>query len=109
MFSWEQRKLGNLTQLITKGTTPKVKNIQNGINFIKVENISDDDFAKLLDEMENDPEGQGITIGEFIDSINQNILVSGNLIVNNEKNRVSYLFNTKSTTNTTNKNFLEAA
>lgn len=74
-----------------------------------LENISDDDFAKLLDEMENDPEGQGITIGEFIDSINQNILVSDNLIVNNEKNRVSYLFDTKSTTNTTNKNFLEAA
>jgi len=74
-----------------------------------LENISDDDFAKLLDEMENDPQGQGITIGEFIDSINQNILVSDNIIVNNEKNRVSYLFNTKSTTNTTNKNFLEAA
>lgn len=74
-----------------------------------LENMSDENFAKLLDEMENDPEGQGITIGEFIDSINQNILVSGNLIVNNEKNRVSYLFNTKSTTNTTNKNFLEAA
>ena len=26
-----------------------------------LENISDDDFAKLLDEMENDPQGQGIT------------------------------------------------
>ena len=74
-----------------------------------LEKISDEDFAKLLDEMENDPQGQGITIGEFIDSINQNILVSDNIIVNNEKNRVSYLFNTKSTTNTTNKNFLEAA
>jgi hypothetical protein len=74
-----------------------------------LENMSDENFAKLLDEMENDPQGQGITIGEFIDSINQNILVSDNIIVNNEKNRVSYLFNTKSTTNTTNKNFLEAA
>ena len=71
--------------------------------------MSDENFAKLLDEIENDPQGQGITIGEFIDSINQNILVSDNIIVNNEKNRVSYLFNTKSTTNTTNKNFLEAA
>ena len=47
MFSWEQRKLGNLTQLITKGTTPKVKNIQNGINFIKVENISDDGVISI--------------------------------------------------------------
>ena len=44
---WEQRKLGNLTQLITKGTTPKVKNIQNGINFIKVENISDDGVISI--------------------------------------------------------------
>ena len=47
MFSWEQRKLGALTQLITKGTTPKVKNIQNGINFIKVENISDDGVISI--------------------------------------------------------------
>ena len=74
-----------------------------------LEKISDEDFAKLLDEMENDPQGQGITIGDFIDLMNQNILVSDTIIVNNEKNRVSYLFNTKSTTNTTNKNFLEAA
>ena len=74
-----------------------------------LEKISDEDFAKLLDEMENDPQGQGITIGDFIDLMNQNILVSDTIIVNNEKNKVSYLFNTKSTTNTTNKNFLEAA
>lgn len=32
--------------------------------------ISDEDFAKLLDEMENDPEGCGITIGEFVESLN---------------------------------------
>ncbi|WP_315101000.1 hypothetical protein [Capnocytophaga sputigena] len=77
-----------------------------------LENISDDDFAKLLDEMENDPQGQGITIGEFIDLMNQNILVSDTIIVNNEKNKVSYLFDIESTTNSTNitnKNFLEAA
>lgn len=29
--------------------------------------MSDEDFAKLLDEMENDPEGCGITIGEFVE------------------------------------------
>lgn len=29
--------------------------------------ISDEDFSKLLDEMENDPEGCGITIGEFVE------------------------------------------
>ena len=68
-----------------------------------LENISDDDFAKLLDEMENDPQGQGITIGEFIDLMNQNILVSDTIIVNNEKNKVSYLFDIESTTNSTNK------
>lgn len=45
--AWEQRKLGDLTQLITKGTTPKLKNIQNGINFIKVENISDDGVISI--------------------------------------------------------------
>ncbi|WP_314288093.1 MULTISPECIES: hypothetical protein [Capnocytophaga] len=77
-----------------------------------LEKISDEDFAKLLDEMENDPQGQGITIGDFIDLMNQNILVSDTIIVNNEKNKVSYLFDIESTTNstnTTNKNFLEAA
>ena len=36
-----------------------------------LEKISDEDFAKLLDEMENDPQGQGITIGEFFDAIHQ--------------------------------------
>lgn len=36
-----------------------------------LENISDDDFAKLLDEMENDPQGQGITIGEFFDAMHR--------------------------------------
>ena len=77
-----------------------------------LEKISDEDFAKLLDEMENDPQGQGITIGDFIDLMNQNILVSDTIIVNNEKNKVSHLFDIESTTNstnTTNKNFLEAA
>ena len=77
-----------------------------------LEKISDEDFDKLLDEMENDPQGQGITIGDFIDLMNQNILVSDTIIVNNEKNKVSYLFDIESTTNstnTTNKNFLEAA
>ena len=77
-----------------------------------LENMSDENFAKLLDEMENDPQGQGITIGDFIDLMNQNILVSDTIIVNNEKNKVSYLFDIESTTNstnTTNKNFLEAA
>lgn len=36
---WEQRKLGEITSLITKGTTPKDKSGDGEINFIKVENI----------------------------------------------------------------------
>ena len=39
VFSWEQRKLENITSLITKGTTPKDKSGNGEVNFIKVENI----------------------------------------------------------------------
>ena len=39
---WEQRKLGDLTSLITKGTTPKDKSGEGDVNFIKVENINPD-------------------------------------------------------------------
>lgn len=39
VFSWEQRKLENITSLITKGTTPKDKSGEGEVNFIKVENI----------------------------------------------------------------------
>lgn len=38
-ISWEQRKLENITLLITKGTTPKDKSGEGEVNFIKVENI----------------------------------------------------------------------
>ena len=38
---WEQRKLGDISSLITKGTTPKDKSGDGEINFIKVENIDD--------------------------------------------------------------------
>ncbi|GMO42871.1 MAG: hypothetical protein Ta2F_18630 [Termitinemataceae bacterium] len=36
---WEERKLGTLAEVITKGTTPKDKSGHGEINFIKVENI----------------------------------------------------------------------
>ena len=36
---WEQRRLGKITQLITKGTTPLDKTGQGEVNFIEVENI----------------------------------------------------------------------
>ncbi|MGF0046860.1 restriction endonuclease subunit S [Streptococcus hyointestinalis] len=38
---WEQRKLGEISSLITKGTTPKDKSGRGEVNFIKVENIDD--------------------------------------------------------------------
>jgi len=37
--SWEQRKLNELTNIITKGTTPLDKVNEGTINFIKIENI----------------------------------------------------------------------
>ena len=36
---WEQRKLGELCSLITKGTTPIDKSDKGTINFVKIENI----------------------------------------------------------------------
>ncbi|MEE6693688.1 restriction endonuclease subunit S [Lactiplantibacillus plantarum] len=38
--AWEERKLGQYTKLITKGTTPKDKTGIGGVNFVKVENIT---------------------------------------------------------------------
>ena len=38
---WEQRKLGDISSLITKGTPPKDKSGTGEVNFIKVENIND--------------------------------------------------------------------
>lgn len=40
--AWEQRKLGTLCLLITKGTTPKDKSGNGEVNFVKVENIDPD-------------------------------------------------------------------
>ena len=94
-----------------------------------LEKISDDDFAKLLDEMENDPQGQGITIGEFIDFLNQEPLIDEIISFNSEKevnssimndflntikikqskSKTSYLSNTTEEIDIENKNFLNAA
>ena len=38
-LSWEQRKLGELTSLITKGTTPLDKSNIGTVNFVKIESI----------------------------------------------------------------------
>ena len=39
--SWEQRKLGELSSLITKGTTPLDKNNSGIVNFVKIESIDE--------------------------------------------------------------------
>lgn len=38
-YLWEQRKLGDISSLITKGTTPRDKTGSGEVNFIKIENI----------------------------------------------------------------------
>ena len=48
--AWEQRKLGELASLITKGTTPLDKSGDGEINFIKVENI-DSASGEITPEM----------------------------------------------------------
>lgn len=54
---WEQRKLGDYTDLITKGTTPKDKANVGEVTFVKVENISDGKINSnsriSIDEHEN--------------------------------------------------------
>ena len=45
---WEQRKLKEITSLITKGTTPKDKSGRGEVNFIKVENI--DPFSGQIND-----------------------------------------------------------
>ena len=40
-FSWEQRKLGRMASLITKGTTPLDKSNTGVVNFVKIESIDE--------------------------------------------------------------------
>ena len=40
-FSWEQRKLSEMSSLITKGTTPLDKSNTGNVNFIKIESIDE--------------------------------------------------------------------
>ena len=40
-YSWEQRKLGELASLITKGTTPLDKSNTGVVNFVKIESIDE--------------------------------------------------------------------
>ena len=40
-YTWEQRKLGDITSLITKGTTPLDKSNLGNVNFIKIESIDE--------------------------------------------------------------------
>lgn len=61
-----------------------------------LEKISDDDFAKLLDEMENDPQGQGITIGEFMDLMNHDSLIDETISFHSKKEVNSFIINNSS-------------
>lgn len=74
-----------------------------------LENISDEDFAKLLDEMENDSEGEGVTIAEFLETIQPNSLVCETIVENNLQSNISYHFDIENTEYSINKNLLEAA
>ena len=54
---WEQRKLGENTELITKGTTPKDKSGHGEINFVKVENLTNGKIAPVQKITETEHEG----------------------------------------------------
>lgn len=47
---WERRKLGEITSLITKGTTPIDKSGKGEVNFIKIENINSSN-GEIIPEM----------------------------------------------------------
>ena len=57
-YSWEQRKLKEITSIITKGTTPLDKSETGDINFIKIENINPssgiiESVSKITEEEHN--------------------------------------------------------
>lgn len=54
---WEQRKLGEFTKLITKGTTPKDKSGKGNINFVKVENLSNGKIVSLTKVLQDEHDG----------------------------------------------------
>lgn len=54
---WEQRKLGEFTKLITKGTTPKDKSSAGNINFVKVENLSNGKITPLTRILQDEHDG----------------------------------------------------
>ena len=54
---WEQRKLGENTEFITKGTTPKDKSGHGEINFVKVENLTNGKIAPVQKITETEHEG----------------------------------------------------
>ena len=54
--AWEQRRLGEYSDFITKGTTPKDKSGNGTVNFVKIENISNSvifPVSKISDEEHN--------------------------------------------------------
>ena len=57
--AWEQRKLGEITSVITKGTTPLDKSGKGSINFIKVEDLSLDNSCINVHSMISKEEHEG--------------------------------------------------
>ena len=57
--AWEQRKLGEITSVITKGTTPLDKSGKGSINFVKVEDLSPDNSGINVHSMISKEEHEG--------------------------------------------------
>lgn len=69
---WEEKKLGDMAELITKGTTPKRQSEDGKINFIKVESISkySGKFVKV----------SKISEDEHLHSLKRSILYEGDIL-----------------------------
>ena len=57
--AWEQRKLGEITSVITKGTTPLDKSGKGSINFVKVEDLNPDNSGINVHSMISKEEHEG--------------------------------------------------
>ena len=57
--AWEQRKLEEITSVITKGTTPLDKSGKGSINFVKVEDLSPDNSGINVHSMISKEEHEG--------------------------------------------------
>ena len=90
---WEVRKLGDISLLITKGTTPSTYGfdfVDEGVNFIKIENILDngkicsDNLLKISYECNEKLSRSKIQENDILVSIagslGKSVLISGNIL-----------------------------